>query len=149
MTSHVIGYTSWEDFLKEAEYHDPDVIRVQAYYHTVATSPVPMLEFEVMAAFSNVFDLHVFRVSLGRVWEPELDRDGTREAFYRRMRQAEDVITRALTQSGFVVRRGIFDAARDCRVKGSAEGLWTWEGEGKEARIVSDLPTPEEEEVVS
>ena len=147
MTNHVIGYTNWEDFLKEAEYHNPDVIRVQAYYHTVAMSPVPMLEFEVMAAFSNVLDLHVFRVSLGRVWEPELERDGLQERFRRRMAQAEEVITHALTQSGFVVRRGIFDAARDCRVKGSAEGLWTWEGKGKEARIVPNLSVPDKEAV--
>ena len=147
MTNHVIGCTNWEDFLKEAEYHNPDVIRVQAYYHTVAMSPVPMLEFEVMAAFSNVLDLHVFRVSLGRVWEPELERDGLQERFRRRMAQAEEVITHALTQSGFVVRRGIFDAARDCRVKGSAEGLWTWEGKGKEVRIVPNLSVPDKEAV--
>lgn len=141
MTNHVIGYTAWKDFLEEAKALNPDVIRVQAYYHTVATSPFPMFEFVVSAAFANVFDLHVFKVSLGRAWEMDLKRDEVQERFRRRMEQAETIIKQALTQEGFIVRRGIFDAAKECRVQGWSDGLWTWEGKGLEAEIAPDSST--------
>ncbi len=95
----------------------------------------------VNAAFANVFDLHVFQVSLGRVWEMELERAEVEERFRRRMEQAETIITRVLQGKGFAVRRGIFDAAKACRVKGSPDGLWTWEGKGLEAEIVPDPAT--------
>lgn len=141
MGKHIIGYLSWEDFLKELEAARPRTVRVQTYHLNVPRSNPPLVRFWADAAFLSRDEIHIARFPLGSEFEFVLRNDPARSEHFRRlMETAEQILRRALAPHGVEVRPGMFAGTDRVRIQTSPEGLWRWEKNGGEARLVPEIP---------
>ncbi len=144
MGKHIIGYLTWEDFLKELEAARPRTVRVQPHHHTVPKSNPPLVQFWVEAAFLTRDEIHVAKFFIGSEFDFNLRHDpGRAEHFQRLMGQAERILIQALEPRA-EVRRGMFSGTDRIRIRTSPEGLWRWERDGDKARLVPEIPIPQE-----
>ncbi|WP_322794731.1 hypothetical protein [Thermoflexus sp.] len=141
MGKHVVGYLSWEDFLREVEAARPRTVRVQTYHRAEGKRPPFSIRFWAEAAFVSRDEIHVARLPLGSIPGFLLDDPAERERFAALMEQAEAAIRAALAPYGVEARRGIYAGTDKLRITTSPVGLWRWEKDGNgHPVLVPELP---------
>ncbi len=141
MGKHIIGYLTWEDFLKELEAARPRTVRVQTYHLEVPRSNPPLVRFWADVAFLSRDEIHIARFLLGSEFDFELRNNPDRARhFHALMETAGQILRQALAPYGVEARPGVFAGTDRIRIRTSPEGLWRWERDGDKARLVPEIP---------
>lgn len=136
----IVGYLTWKDFLEELMALRPPVVRVQTYHHRVPRSNPSLIGFWVDAGFFADGQVHIARFHLGSEFEFNLKNNPDwREYFSSLMKEAEDVLRKALLRHGVEVRHGMFAVVNRAQILTSPDGLWRLEKDGDVYRLVPEL----------
>ena len=124
----VIGFLTYEDFLKEIQEAGVKTVRLQDYHRRQDVSGLPWLDFYIDLAAVRGEETYVARFALGGAWDMEMDHHRQGQA-RENAAKAVEFLRRDLEARGLRVRPGLIAAVADVRV--ITDAPWRWEKDGQ------------------